>query len=678
VRVTQMLPGLQMESALSVPSALNFRPPSWPPPDDFPVCIDAKGNVTARFGDRAWDISPWAGKAFSVAFEGASPRVSSLSSANARLLRLLAAWWLWGPDAARTAGTLKARVVVIKPLFAACSVAGVEADTLSRFPRVIEAVAKTLRRSNADAALASLSRLRAAREQLGFELLDKQGLQALAKLLPKHAPVQTAYIPQRIWTYQVLRLKQCLDDYLAHREKVEACYRFCLAEYAHNGGGALAKAFGMPKRWAPFLSPSYGGRSTAGTSTRRYHGAFRKTAERFGIADLIERWFGEIRSVQAISGYLGMISKVAVTYCLNFSLMRQDEGAQLRTECLRVEHDEVGDRIYLVGGVTTKTIHDNEAWWIVAPSVGVAIDAARHVAFLRLDAARHAPDFLLSAEDVRNPLLLAKSSEPWARRTHSPRVQLRGYGKLLEEYPNLLDAQAVRITPEDYEIAHKMTAGLDVEAYAVGRPWPFAHHQLRRTGAVNMLASGLVGEPSLQYQLKHLVPQMTRYYGQHSFKLKSRLDDDAAGMFIREMHVSIGRELLALRDNRDMVSPVGEKRRAQLLNCLSGSDLRQAEKLAKSGKLAFRRTLFGGCLNPVPCPYGGISHFAPCMGTGSAKPCKQALIDKGASVQEDVRKLIRSIKVQLLDAQAGSPLQDSLQASLEATERYFHVVNDCA
>ncbi|UOO89776.1 hypothetical protein LVJ82_01955 [Vitreoscilla massiliensis] len=51
-------------------------------------------------------------------------------------------------------------------------------------------------------------------------------------------------------------------------------------------------------------------------------------------------------------------------------------------------------------------------------------------------------------------------------------------------WPKLFDGKELTITEADLEMANRMTFGLDPEKFAVGKVWPLAWHQLRRTGAV--------------------------------------------------------------------------------------------------------------------------------------------------------------------------------------------------
>jgi hypothetical protein len=61
---------LGLDSPLVKPGAPNVRVPSWPPPPDFPLVIDADGEVVSRYGDTTWDLWPWANQVMSLRFTG--------------------------------------------------------------------------------------------------------------------------------------------------------------------------------------------------------------------------------------------------------------------------------------------------------------------------------------------------------------------------------------------------------------------------------------------------------------------------------------------------------------------------------------------------------------------------------------------------------------------------------
>lgn len=140
------LPGLQIDSPLVTPSAANFRPPTWPPPPDFPVVIDSQGTIKSRYGDSSWDLTAWVGKATRVSFGHGDSKYKGapVSAENADLLREIAGQGLWGVLGTRSPSTLRIRNTELRQLAAACSSHGVLLSELWRFPQVIDAVAEQL------------------------------------------------------------------------------------------------------------------------------------------------------------------------------------------------------------------------------------------------------------------------------------------------------------------------------------------------------------------------------------------------------------------------------------------------------------------------------------------------------------------------------------------------------
>lgn len=669
------LPGLQIESSIVTSDAENFKPTSWPPPMNFPVVTDDEGNVVSRYGDVRWDLTPWAGYTLTIYFGDGPGKGNKVSPENASLLRQVVAWWLWGAGAVRSAGTLLHKFDTIKPLFVACTDNSVLASELYKFPKVIKDVANYYP-SRGNRLIAYLNALIFAREQLGFTILNEDGMKILSEALPDAEVSQTAYIPVRIWSYQISRLRECLDDFIAHRYAIEACYDFCLDAYAKNAGGSLTKAFGGLGNDAPFKSTRSIGLKRSG---KVVHGAFRETAKKYKIEHLLDKWCNTKNNMAppTLSSYLSLVCQVGLSYILNFSLMRVEEGSKLRADCYEVESDPLGNDIHLIKGITTKTIEDGDARWIVSPSVEVAIQAMKSVADMRMKAALENPFIIMSKKNIDNPLLQSLPHEPWSPKAPLSQPikkfkKVRTYGDVWNIWPKLFDAKELTITESDMEIANRLTDGLDPEKFAVGKVWPLAWHQLRRTGAVNMLASGLVSEASLQYQLKHASRAMSQYYGKNYYRLKNPLNDEARGYYLREMYQAMVREFKSLQSDQ-YVSPHGEKRKEQILHEISEKDHKQLTNAAKEGRISYRQTFLGGCANAgPPCPLGGISNISSCMGFGAGNPCPSALLDTAKLPL--IKQLKSAVALQLRDAEVDSPLHESLQAQLESAERAIHVI----
>lgn len=669
------LPGLQIESSIVTSDAENFKPTSWPPPMDFPVITDAGGNVVSRYGDVRWDLSPWAGHTLTIHFGDGPGQGKKISPENASLLRQVVAWWLWGAAAVRSARSLVSKFESIKPLFVACTDNGVLAAELHKFPRVIKDVANYYS-ARGNRVIAYLNALSFAKDQLGFTILNEDGMKILSEALPDVEEIQTAYIPVRIWNYQITRLRECLDDFIAHQSAVEACYNFCLDAYAKNAGGSLSKAFGGLGVDAPFNGARSIGLQRSG---KVFHGIFRETAKKYKIERLLEKWCNTENKISPVtlSSYLSLVCQAGLAYTLNFSLMRVDEGGKLRADCYEVETDPLFDDIHLLKGVTTKTIEDDDARWIVSPTVEIAIDAMKGVANMRMKAAIENPFIGLSKEDIENPVLQSLTHEPWSSRFPLSQPikkfkKARPYGDIWNIWPKLFDAKELTITESDLEMANRLTDGLDPEKFSVGKVWPLAWHQLRRTGAVNMLASGLVSEASLQYQLKHASRAMSQYYGKNYYRLKEPLNDEARGYYLREMYQAMVREFKSLQSDQ-YASPHGEKRKDQILHEISEKDHKQLIDAAKAGRISYRQTFLGGCVNSgPPCPLGGISNISSCMGFGASSPCPSALLNTDKLPL--IKKLKSVVELQLQGAEADSPLHESLQAQLESAERAIHVI----
>lgn len=672
--------GLAIDTPLAIPGAVNFRPPSWPPPPDWPVMTNVAGEVISRWGDSVWRLDPWAKRTMSLNFgDGRVTNTEPIDAANANLLRLIAGLWIWGHKGVRTCNTLQQRFSCLRRLFVLCSQECILASDLMRFPAVADRIPGVLASSQADMALTWLHNLYILRNTLGFTLLDQDGLARLEAALPEHEEKQHAYIPPRIWTYQVTRLRECLDDFLTHQKQFEDCYRFCLNAYATNYGSLTAAMSTTTRKFsgrAPFVTQTT---STGAKTGAQFHGPFEHTAARFGIDRLLRRWVGSVDSnipipVDALTTYINLVSRVGVSYILNFSLMRINEGLNLRADCLYVEHDPRFGDIYVLRGETTKTMDDSDALWPTSPSVKVAIEAMTSLAQLRMICINAYPDTLKTSADMSNPYLFDRLYAPWIKMDHRfgldvrPRCASYKNG-LLTPYPKLFDQNELRITEQDLQIARLITPTLDAEEFAVGKTWPFCWHQLRRTGSVNMQASGLVSDASLQYQLKHVTRACSLYYGQGYSRL--RLNDEARTLYVRTMYEVLGKEFALLLTDR-FVSPHNEKRKTEIVRLVTPKDAKKFTEFAKSGRLVVRDILLGLCMNKEPCTYGGVDSVAHCGGGDSAKPCADVLYDKKKAVQ--VRKLEVMLDQRLAGAPQGSPLQESLEAQKRSVRNYFYVV----
>ncbi|ANC05415.1 hypothetical protein AB688_03030 [Pseudomonas putida] len=424
-------------------------------------------------------------------------------------------------------------------------------------------------------------------------------------------------------------------------------------------------------------------RSHQATEKLEFDGKFPSIARRYGIDGLLQKWILQPDqsiasvdySISALSSYFTMVGKVGTAYILNFSMMRIDEAWALRTNCLEVETDEKLGKIYTLRGVTTKTVEDDDARWITSPSTKLAVDAMRYIARLRVVCAEANPRVPTTLEDIQSHHLVLRSYEPWAnaKNTDTPlhiRPMYPSYQAVIDSYPNLFDPKHLKITESDLITARLVTTTLDDEAFKVGELWPLAWHQLRRTGAVNMLASGLVSDASVQYQLKHATRAMSLYYGQGRSQLK--VNSDACTHYVRTMYEILSKEIALLFSER-FVSPYGDDRKAEILRLVDASDMKKLSKSAKLGQVSWRQTMLGGCTKRGPCEYGGVDNIIRCGGGDHLRPCADALFDRDR--KQNIQQLAEQIKSRLLDAPIDSPYRDSLLAQQRAVENALNVIS---
>lgn len=191
--------------------------------------------------------------------------------------------------------------------------------------------------------------------------------------------------------------------------------------------------------------------------------------------------------------------------------------------------------------------------------------------------------------------------------------------------------------------------------------WTLGWHQLRRTGAVNMFASGLVSDASLQHQLKHATLLMTHYYAQGFSEIA--LDETTRTEIVKTMYEMAAKDSAELF-NDDFVSPHGQEHKDRLLSTIDGNQQKALRTLAQKGTLPWRETPFGGCTKTGHCEYGGFDSIIRCGGGDGRPPCAHGLYDR--SKRKNVEVAANRIRIQLLEEPDGSPRREFLDQTLKS------------
>lgn len=651
--------GLRIDAPFITPDALNFRPDSWPPAPDFPVIIDAEGNIVSRYGDSVWHLWPWSKRNQTINFgDGPQRKLSShISRENSNILRQIAAWWLYGPRSVQAPSTLMKQIVQIKPIFVHCSKAGINVADIHRFPAVLDEFIDSPEASLSPSLPFHLHTLYEWHEELGFIIFPPEGIKRIAIRAKSFPGKQTAYIPPRIWNYQVNRLREFLEDFTKNKENIEECYRFYLEIY--KDVGSPPRPSRSKVKYSHELKP------------------FATYAEEFGIHGLLTKWLGDLtgtgRGLGYLTSYITLTGYVGTAYILNFSMMRIDEAWRLRRNCLEIEEDDNFGKIYLLKGETTKTIDDDDARWVTSPSVNLAIEAMNSATSLRLEAAAANPVFTPNKEELENPWLALSRCEPWSAKCSRPDLSTRhnypSYASIIKDYKNLFSTTETTITEEDLALARQITSNLDEQKYAAGRTWNFTWHQLRRTGAVNMMASSLVSDSSIQYQLKHASRAMSLYYGKGYSR--ARLNSSARSEYIATMYEVLARDV-ELLTSQNFISPHGDYQKSRILSEINILTTKQIEAAIKKGAMSWRPTIFGGCTKSGACPHGGVDNLARCGGSDGLSPCADMLIDKRN--EERLLTLRKKLQVRLNIAIPDSPLANALATQAQSIDNVLNII----
>lgn len=681
----------QIRTADVSPAVGCFRPAQWPPAADWVVSLDVRGDPLSLWSDGLWDFSPWVGKPYKLDFAGGRHQISAapLGDENQNVLRLLTTWLLWGPGGAKSWHTLQRLFFFLRRIIVLCETQGILAAELARFPLVLAKVPSLFSTVERDVVLLLLDRLQRNKQFLGFSLLDEFGVGKLAKSFAEHAlehtveheAEQAAYIPPRIWYYQNRRLRECLDDFISNQNKVRECYEFCVDAYIKNYGSLEAAVTEMHgcDGYKPFTTQQ---KKNAGSRTgREFHGAFIRTAEKFGIDGLLARWMKPTDKgsfgIRALGAYLNLIQIVSITYIANFTLQRKEEAGSLRTDCLNWENDESIGGFAIICGETTKTDPDSDARWPTSPQVEIAVRAAGAVAKMRMRCIAANIHSHCGDDDIKNPYLYHYSNDPWSPvsrgfKPYQTRPVMSSYRSLLKRFPLLMNEEVLKITEDDIIKARMFTPNLDKGGqFAVGKVWPLAFHQLRRTGAINMFASGLLSDSSIQVVMKHINPLQTRYYGRNYSRMN--FNEEAEGVAVAARYEVMGRQIAELVSER-YVSPLGEQRKQEIVvNLVSSKDFSSLVKAGKSGEISFRETRLGGCTKRGHCDYGGIEAVARCSGGDGGKPCREAIYDKEKRLA--AQRALENLEGRIESAKPGSPRKASLESEAQGLRNYLNVTS---
>lgn len=666
---------LQFQAPLPqvTPESPLYHPPSFPPPNDWPVSLDGRGNPFSVYGDNYWDFSGFG-------FYGFNFGHHNLSQENLALVKKATFFVMYHPrlfpgKIASCRGYFLTLVRIAK----VCDQQGILIHDLYKFPEVFPLIVNALLGKKSYNRVTQLHNLYLYRDELGFTIANERLLRLLTREATYHEPVQHPYIPLRIWNYQIQRLNEVLDDFIKHQEAIKEAFNSLHQAYLHN----------LKSVPASYRSP-FTEKHLHRAHRVLYEGSFDDFLDRHGLLELFHRWLcsnsykdGSSHRVTAFSKYLSFVRDTSVIFILNFSLQRMAEATSLKSDCFHTEKDKNLGNICIITGETTKTQNDSDARWIVPELVKKAIDAASEIARLRISALPE--DVSLSKEDRENPYLLFPSTELWSPNAKKIRAtsDLHGqvisqrsldYSKLLRQGIKLFDDDKIRITEDDAKEALSLTPNLhELKWFEIGKPWHFTAHQARRTLAINMFASDAVSTSSIQYQMKHLSRQMTLYYGRHHTKLC--LNSEAERALILESYNTTYNKLIDIVDDDiGNVKPHGRVPGFDfVIELIDTTEESKLKKLIRDGQVGIRQTLLGFCMKAGTCEYGGIESVAKCAVGDGGGICAHAIFRR--KNKDKLIKLKASHKNELSQLSKNSMRAGAIKQEIHAIEVYLDAID---
>lgn len=643
-----------------------YRPPSYPPPDDWPVSVDINGNELSYYGDNKWDYSAFGYSGYNFGKQGLDDKNLALAKQVMIFVLYHSSFYPGSYQGAKIYFNLIIKIAKI------CSINNVPMDEVSRFPKIFKQISDKIQCSKSKEYVSYLHKLLAYKDELGFTIADKNMISYLARNLSEHEVIQHPYIPPRLYVYQLNRLSECLDDFFKNEIKIIDAFNWILNAYEANQ--KVISTQGLRKGLlSPFINfDSYR------NSRVIYQGNFEKFLKDFGLYELLEKWSVKSRisknssfTLNQFSKYLNLIRSVSVLYILNYSLQRRDEACSMRADCFSIEHDHKLGPIAMLSGETTKTDQDSDARWVTSKLVEKAVRAATSIANLRM---KNAPDEI-KKEVGGNHYLLTPAFEPWVLGTNykESRIKYIEFGVLDALHPAFFDKKELLITEDDAKIALSLTPNLgSKDWFGIGKIWRFGAHQLRRTNCINMFASNMVSDSSIQFEMKHLSRLMSLYYGRNYTNL--RLNSDVETQLIVESYKSIYRQFSEVIGNSyEYIKPHSRINvPIEIVNLVDEKDEKCFIDLAKRGEIGCRLTLLGLCLKRGVCEYGGIESVSKCVGSDGGNICSDAIF-----MRKNKDKLIKLRDSQLDEIKLvdiHSPRYKALDNEIRAIGIYLNVI----
>ena len=540
-------------------------------PTDLVVSRTLSGDVASRFADDSWNMSHMSTDGTStqtlVFYKCGKPEVSELALLIRQQQKAL--MWLH-----MDAGKVRAWVTLQSTNFALtqwCAWAedqGTDLFTLLSDPQAVSERLQELNNTYVRLTSPAIQTLWRHRAQMvaRMDMQVRELRQAVVReSSSREESRQTPLIPSRVYLAILVALDRDMDRIEAELDKVLAAY-------------------------ATERSVS---RKTPAGLTNNQRTAHRARHLKGVAQDMMTLGYGPKAEGSLAQFIAGRISQYQMTLMLTvaaYTGMRKSEVEILPLDDCLGEFEVLGSTHYEVRGATHKLNRGvkRSAGWVTSHQGVRAIRLAQRIG--RVMAQHHETP----AGKGQQALLFASNNNPYRKRD-------------TRWFHHQMTAARARLCPEidAQDMAEldrlELDRGWAKDGIEVGKRWPLAMHQLRRSLAVYAHRSGMVSLPALKAQLQHITQEMAAYY--------TRNFSAAINLVFDQKHIAHEWEAakaessyfayaLGLLFADDELLGQGVTRMGEVVERRTRQE---TLALFTQGKVAYRETVLGGCISTEAC-----------------------------------------------------------------------------
>lgn len=600
-----------------------FHSKDWDALNEVVVCRDKDGKITAHFGESIWNLMPIARRhgCNSLNFKEFDNNIELQTE-----LKMLVLGWLHHKSVkgkAPTFSTIYTRFGLIKNVY--IYLKKISATSLSQLSkqRFFDAYKTFLTEQNHSQnhlikTFTAINKALEIEPWLGYSFgFTKQITSTtLAYDLNNKATQQTLVIPERLSDEIYGKAIELIETALPHQNLI------AITESELQRNYIEAKAFVDSKirSGSRFSCTDDKGRITDRHKYALLINDNLLTDNKYTVSPLSNRIKDtKLDNAVDLQRYLGQLITACYIVCGGLSGMRDSELNKLTPHSYYKDHFK-GRDIHMLQSNTFK-LGEKKETWVVAPIVKKAIELVSTLTKawrtqIEYPDSRYA-DTLWCNQNSRSksPVLITSWNQRLQRfcKHFGFVVTKEDYQECIESNPNSLDKIKNRVV--------------------IGKPWPLATHQFRRSLAFYTIKHRLGTKVALKQQFKHLYLSMTEWYT-NGGRLAS-LRDLAVDKKVQQTLDEINAEMTASKifkqwhSNEPLSGSMGKaivKMRGDVPHIYSSWET--IYEAVKKGTLTLHGTAHSYCKNGYDCDMDGVvmpQFCVDCSGQGSIIDKDQAL-----------------------------------------------------